>query len=304
MSTANKHTDEAVSLNAFKQPKAFYLIFSIELWERFGFYGLQAIMAVYLVKQLGLSESDSITLFSSFSALVYGLVAIGGWLGDKVLGTKRVIVLGVLVLALGYALVAFSGHNVSIVYIGMATIAVGSGLFKANPSSLLSTCYDKDDPRLDGAFTMFYMSINIGSLFSMMLTPWLAAKYGYSVAFSLCVIGLIITLFNFLFCKRMVKDYGSKPDFAPLQIGKLLMTLVGIVVLIALANWMLHHQSIARLVLAVIALGIVLVFAKEAFALQGAARRKMIVAFLLRHTALDQEARRLEIHHADLCLQK
>jgi len=281
VSTANKHTDEAVSLNAFKQPKAFYLIFSIELWERFGFYGLQAIMAVYLVKQLGLSESDSITLFSSFSALVYGLVAIGGWLGDKVLGTKRVIVLGVLVLALGYALVAFSGHNVSIVYIGMATIAVGSGLFKANPSSLLSTCYDKDDPRLDGAFTMFYMSINIGSLFSMMLTPWLAAKYGYSVAFSLCVIGLIITLFNFLFCKRMVKDYGSKPDFAPLQVGKLLMTLVGVVVLIALANWMLHHQVIARLVLAVIALGIVLVFAKEAFALQGAARRKMIVAFLL-----------------------
>ncbi|SFN37583.1 proton-dependent oligopeptide transporter, POT family [Candidatus Pantoea varia] len=281
MSTANKHTDEAVSLNAFKQPKAFYLIFSIELWERFGFYGLQAIMAVYLVKQLGLSESDSITLFSSFSALVYGLVAIGGWLGDKVLGTKRVIVLGVLVLALGYALVAFSGHNVSIVYVGMATIAVGSGLFKANPSSLLSTCYDKDDPRLDGAFTMFYMSINIGSLFSMMLTPWLAAKYGYSVAFSLCVIGLIITLFNFLFCKRMVRDYGSKPDFAPLQVGKLLMTLVGVVLLIALANWMLHHQVIARLVLAVIALGIVLVFAKEAFALQGAARRKMIVAFLL-----------------------
>lgn len=281
MSTANKHTDEAVSLNAFKQPKAFYLIFSIELWERFGFYGLQAIMAVYLVKQLGLSESDSITLFSSFSALVYGLVAIGGWLGDKVLGTKRVIVLGVLVLALGYALVAFSGHNVSIVYVGMATIAVGSGLFKANPASLLSTCYDKDDPRLDGAFTMFYMSINIGSLFSMMLTPWLAAKYGYSVAFSLCVIGLIITLFNFLFCKRMVRDYGSKPDFAPLQVGKLLMTLVGVVVLIALADWMLHHQVIARLVLAVIALGIVLVFAKEAFALQGAARRKMIVAFLL-----------------------
>ncbi len=104
MSTANKHTDEAVSLNAFRQPKAFYLIFSIELWERFGYYGLQAIMAVYLVKQLGMSEADSITLFTSFSALVYGLVAIGGWLGDKVLGTKRVIILGVIVLALGYAM--------------------------------------------------------------------------------------------------------------------------------------------------------------------------------------------------------
>lgn len=281
MSTANKHPDKAASLNAFKQPKAFYLIFSIELWERFGFYGLQAIMAVYLVKQLGMSESDSITLFSSFSAMVYGLVAIGGWLGDKVLGTKRVIVLGVLVLALGYALVAFSGHNTNIVYLGMATIAVGSGLFKANPSSLLSTCYEKNDPRLDGAFTMFYMSINIGSLFSMMLTPWLAAKYGWSAAFSLSVVGLVITLLNFLFCQRLVKNFGSKPDFAPLQPAKLLATLAGVVVLVFIAAWLLHHQSIARMTLAVVALGIVLIFAKEAFSLQGAARRKMIVAFLM-----------------------
>lgn len=130
MSTANNKPAESVSLNAFKQPRAFYLIFSIELWERFGYYGLQGIMAVYLVKQLGMSEADSITLFSSFSALVYGLVAIGGWLGDKVLGTKRVIMLGAIVLAIGYALVAWSGHDAAIVYMGMATIAVGNGLFK------------------------------------------------------------------------------------------------------------------------------------------------------------------------------
>ncbi|KAF0857519.1 peptide ABC transporter permease [Mixta calida B021323] len=257
------------------------MIFSIELWERFGYYGLQAIMAVYLVKQLGMSEADSITLFSSFSALVYGLTAIGGWLGDKVLGTKRVIILGALVLCVGYGLVAWSGHDVSMVYIGMATVAMGSGLFKANPASLLSTCYDKDDPRLDGAFTMFYMSINVGSLVSMMLTPWLAARYGWSVAFSLSVVGLAITVVNFLLCQKMVKNYGSKPDFAPLNLGKLLMTLIGVVVLITVATWLLHHQFIARIVLGVIALGIILVFAKEAFALQGAARRKMIVAFLL-----------------------
>lgn len=132
MSTANNNSEqpESVSLNAFKQPKAFYLIFSIELWERFGYYGLQGIMAVYLVKMLGLSEADSITLFSSFSALVYGFVAIGGWLGDKVLGSKRVIVLGALVLAVGYAMVAYSGHEIFWVYLGMATIAVGSGLLR------------------------------------------------------------------------------------------------------------------------------------------------------------------------------
>ncbi|MBP2171271.1 POT family proton-dependent oligopeptide transporter [Erwinia toletana] len=280
MSTANKHTDE-VSLNAFKQPKSFYLIFTIELWERFGYYGLQAIMAVYLVKMLGMTESDSITLFSSFSALVYGLVAVGGWLGDKVLGTKRVIVLGILVLATGYGLVAWSGHDQSMVYIGMATIAVGNGLFKANPSSLLSTCYEKDDPRLDGAFTMYYMAINIGSLFSIMATPWLAAKYGWSVAFSLSFVGMLITLVNFLICRRWVKNYGSKPDFAPVNIGKLLMTLVGIVLVITAATWLLHNQQIARIALGCIVVGIVLLFGKEAFAMQGAARRKMIVAFML-----------------------
>ncbi|AVR06046.1 dipeptide/tripeptide permease DtpA [Pluralibacter gergoviae] len=281
MSTANNKSTESVSMNAFKQPKAFYLIFSVELWERFGFYGLQSIMAVYLVKQLGMSEADSITLFSSFSALVYGLVAIGGWLGDKVLGTKRVIVLGAIVLAIGYALVAWSGHDAGVVYAGMATIAVGNGLFKANPSSLLSTCYAKDDPRLDGAFTMYYMSVNIGSFFSMLATPWLAAHYGWSVAFALSVVGMVLTVINFLFCQKWVKQYGSKPDFAPVHFGKLLATIAGVVVLVAIATWLLHNQEIARLVLGVVALVIIFIFAKETFAMHGAARRKMIVAFIL-----------------------
>ncbi|MCC3717865.1 dipeptide/tripeptide permease DtpA [Rouxiella badensis] len=279
--TNSTPTQESVSMNAFKQPRSFYLIFSIELWERFGYYGLQGIMAVYLVKMLGLSESASITLFSSFSALVYGFVAIGGWLGDKVLGSKRVIVLGALVLALGYAQVAYSGHDIFWVYMGMATIAVGSGLFKANPSSLLSTCYAKDDPRLDGAFTMYYMSVNIGSFFSMLATPWLAAKYGWSVAFSLSVVGMLITLVNFMFCRHWVKNHGSKPDFQPMHLGKLLMVVVGVVALIAVSSFLLHNQSIARWALLVVAIGIVCIFGKETFALKGIARRKMMVAFIL-----------------------
>ncbi|MCX2959782.1 MAG: dipeptide/tripeptide permease, partial [Serratia symbiotica] len=75
-------------------------------------------------------------------------------------------------------------------------------LFKANPSSLLSTCYERHDPRLDGAFTMYYMSVNIGSFFSMLATPWLAVHYGWSVAFSLNVVGLLITLVNFMLCRQ------------------------------------------------------------------------------------------------------
>ncbi|MBO1110183.1 dipeptide/tripeptide permease, partial [Plesiomonas shigelloides] len=139
----------------------FYLIFSVELWERFGFYGLQALLAVYLVQALTLSETHSFALFSYFIALVYGLVAVGGWLGDKVLGTKRLLILGALTLMFAYAMLAFSGNHLMWVYLVLGTIAVGTGLFKANPSSLLSKCYAQHDPRLAGAFVLYYLSTNL-----------------------------------------------------------------------------------------------------------------------------------------------
>ncbi len=224
MSTMNNTKN--ISLNAFKQPRSFYLIFSIELWERFGFSGLQGILTIYLTQMLGMSEAQSFILFSAFTALVYGFVAIGGWLGDKVLGTKRVIILGAIVLIFGYAFIAYSSHDVLLVYLGLATISVGNGLFKANPSSLLSTCYDKNDQRLDGAFTMYYMAVNIGSFFSMLAAPWLAKHYGWDIPFSLSVIGLIITLVNFLVCRNWVKDYGSKPDFRSIELSKYLFTII------------------------------------------------------------------------------
>lgn len=282
MSTANHPSPQkSVRVNALKQPKSFYLIFSIELCERFGYYGLQGILAVYLVKMLGLSEADSITLFSSFSALTYGFVAIGGWLGDKVLGNKRVIILGILVLTAGYSMMTWSGHEVFGNYLGMGTIAVGSCLFKANPSSLLSTCYEKGDPRLDGAFTMYYMAINIGSFLSMLATPWLAAHYGWSVAFSLSIIGMLITLVNFVLCRCCIKDYGSPPDFIAINWYCLLAVIAGILVLIPLATWLLYHPYIARMALGVATLGSVLIFAYESLRLDGAPRRRMLVAFIM-----------------------
>lgn len=223
-------------MNAFKQPKAFYLIFSIELWNVLVITAYKELWLFTWLNNwvcLKLDQSPfSLPLVPWF--MVWSLS--GGWLGDKVLGTKRVIMLGAIVLAIGYALVAWSGHDAGIVYMGMAAIAVGNGLFKANPSSLLSTCYEKNDPRLDGAFTMYYMSVNIGSFFSMIATPWLAAKYGWSVAFALSVVGLLITIVNFAFCQRWVKQYGSKPDFEPINYRNLLLTIIGVEALIAIAT--------------------------------------------------------------------
>ncbi|QEL56453.1 dipeptide/tripeptide permease DtpA [Chromobacterium paludis] len=269
------------ALNPLRQPKPFYLIFTIEFWERFGFYGLQGILAVYLVKALGLREAESFTLFSAFIALVYGLVSVGGWLGDKVLGTRRTILLGALVLTAGYAMVTASAGNISLLYLGMGTIAVGNGLFKANPSSLLSKCYEANDPRLDGAFTMYYMAINVGSLLSMLATPWLADRFGYAHAFALSVAGMVITVLNFLLMQGWVKAYGSEADFRSPRLGTWLAVLAGVALACCIAALLLKHERIANGVLAVLSIGVVGFFVKETLQLTGAARKKMIVAAVL-----------------------
>ncbi|MCL9782851.1 dipeptide/tripeptide permease DtpA [Vibrio sp. S4M6] len=273
-------------LNVFKQPKQFYLIFSIEFWERFGYYGMQAILTVYLVQILGMKESTSFVLFGAFSALVYGFVAAGGWIGDKVLGTKRTITLGAIFLTVGYALLGLStgkSHlgGETFIFIAMGVITVGNGLFKANPSSLLSKCYEENDPRLDGAFTMYYMAINLGSFFSMLLTPYVAVKLGYGMAFGVSAAGLIITVVNFVFCQRMLKGVGSPADLAPLNMGKTLVVIIGSVIASFVCAYLLQHLSVAHAILAIAGIIILALYFKEAFSISGIERAKMLVAFVL-----------------------
>ncbi|MCG6266434.1 dipeptide/tripeptide permease DtpA [Vibrio furnissii] len=273
-------------LNIFKQPKSFYLIFSIEFWERFGFYGMQAILTVYLVKILGMDESSSFVLFGAFSALVYGFVAAGGWIGDKVIGTKRAITLGAIILMVGYVLLGISTSGAhlggkTLIYVAMGFITVGNGLFKANPSSLLAKVYPENDPRLDGAFTMYYMAVNLGSFFSMIITPIVAERAGYGLAFGVSAIGLAITVVNFMICQRMLKNVGSPADLKPVNKGYLLAVTVGSVIVSFVCSYLLQNLMLAHAILVVAGLIIVSFYFKEAFSISGIERQKMLVAFIL-----------------------
>lgn len=272
-------------LNVFKQPKAFYLIFSIEFWERFGFYGMQAILTVYLVQILGMSESTSFVLFGAFNALIYGLICGGGWVGDKILGTKRTITLGAIFLALGYVILGMSTTHMfssnSIIYLAMGCISVGNGLFKANPSSLLAKVYDEVDPRLDGAFTMYYMAINLGSFISMIITPIVAVKMGYGLAFGVSAVGLAITILNFIFCQYIVKGVGSPADARKLNITHLMLVIAGSIVMCFVSMYLLKHISVAHMALLVAGIAIIVLYMKDAFSISGVERAKMLVAFVL-----------------------
>lgn len=265
----------------FNQPKPFKMIFFIELWERFGYYGLQGILAVYFVEHLGYSQQDAFVTFGAFAALVFGLVAIGGYVGDHVLGTKRTMILGALVLALGYLMMAMSIEHPGLIFYALATVAVGNGLFKANPASLLAKCYEDNDSRLDGAFTLYYMAINVGSLVALSLSPVIADAYGYGMAFAISGLGLIASLLSYLLFRYTVQGIGSKPDNQPLSYLRLLAVMLVSVAAVFLCAWLMVNIMMANIVLGLIGIAVISIFAKETLAETGVARKRMIVVFIL-----------------------
>ncbi|AJC50646.1 oligopeptide:H+ symporter [Coxiella endosymbiont of Amblyomma americanum] len=230
------------------QPKSFYLIFFIEIWERFGFYGVQVLLVLYMVQQLGYQDSRADFLFSAFSALVFLLPCLGGYIGDKVLGTKRTILLGAVVLAFGYLILSLPKVSSQHFSLPLAFIAVGVGLFKANPSSLLSKVYEETPHNLDSGFTLYYMAINIGAAVSMNLTPILNNFFGWHIAFSVCCIGMMLAILNFLIMRKTIFSIGSKPDQIPLRWDYFGYVLLGIIVLIFVSNFLLnYYQAISWL---------------------------------------------------------
>lgn len=226
------------------QPKPFYLIFFIEIWERFGFYGVQALLVLYMVQQLGYQDSHADFLFTAFSALVFLLPCLGGYIGDKVLGTKRTILLGAVVLGFGYLLLSLPEIPSRHLALPLAFIAVGVGLFKANPSSLLSKVYEETPHNLDSGFTLYYMAINIGAAISMNLTPILNKFFGWHIAFSVCCVGMIFAILNFLLMQKSIFGIGSKPDQEPLRWDYFVYVLLGTGALIVGSNFLLNHYQL------------------------------------------------------------
>ncbi|MEW5818552.1 MAG: oligopeptide:H+ symporter [Cyanobacteriota bacterium] len=264
---------------AFNHPKPFYLIWFIELWERFGFYGMQAILVLYLVKELGFNDDQAYNTFGAFAAILYALTILGGYVGDNVLGTKRTIVVGAITLFLGYLMLSIGNQHT--IYHGLGVICVGNGLFKANPSSLLSKLYEPNDPRIDGAFTLYYMSINIGSFVSIAATPFVAHHYGWNIAFSVSAIGLMLGIINYLCLMHWAKDVGSAPDFKPLEKIKLLYIIFGSILVAVISSWLLQNLNMAHSLLALTAIVVIIIYIKEVLVLKGQDRANLIACLIL-----------------------
>ncbi len=262
-----------------KQPHAFYMIFMLEIWERFGYYIVSGILALYFIRFMGFSEQVAYHTFGAFFALVYGMVALGGYLGDKVLGTKRTIVLGLVILLLGYLALALADKKH--VFFALGLICAGNGLFKANPASLLAQCYEGQDPRLYSAFTLYYMAINLGSIAALFIGPTMSSAFGYPFAFLASFIGIILALMNYMFQRRHVASINTAADGRVLGVWGWCLILIAIIVATMSSAFLLQHVMVAKnLVLLITCLVVAIYF----FYMRHGNRvscLRMLLAFLL-----------------------
>lgn len=271
------------------QTRSFLTVALIELWERFGYYGMQALIVYFMVQRLGFDDTRATLVWGAAAALIYVAPAIGGWIGDKVLGTRRCMVFGAIVLSLGYALMAIPTTNTWLTFSALGVIVVGNGLFKPNTANLVRKIYEGDDARIDSAFTIYYMAVNVGSTVSMLATPALKDHFnatsngelGWHVAFAVCSVGLWVGLLTVGVLRRTVGHIGSPPDALPLDWSKLALVGAGGVLAVGASAVILEYQWLARLFVYVAGLVVLGIFIHLIRTSQASERAGLVAALVL-----------------------
>jgi len=207
------HADEP---QMFGHPKGLFYLFFAELWERFSFYGMRALLMLYMTKEIfqALAEKDTAAaaVYASYGSLVYASTVIGGRISDKILGMRSSIFLGGILMSLGHFVLAV--ENDIAFFLALALIVVGNGFFKPNISTFVGSLYKDGDRRKDSGFTIFYMGINVGGFVAPLLCGWLAVSYGWHYGFGLAGVGMLTGLFFFWsgIKKNVFGDKGLPPS--------------------------------------------------------------------------------------------
>ena len=195
-----------------KQPAGLYLLFATEMWERFSFYSLKALFILYLTKELLLSKEQASGYFGTLMSLIFLSPLIGGYIADKWIGKRASIIIGALCIIAGQFCMGQGSLNA--VFVAMGLIVAGNGFFKPNISSIVGDLYEKNDPRRDSGFTIFYMGINLGSFLAGLIAGTLAAKYGWAYGFGSAAVGMIFGLILFIWGKdKFLQGKGKAPKY-------------------------------------------------------------------------------------------
>ncbi len=200
----------------FDHPSGLFVLFFTEMWERFSYYGMRAILVLFLTASLldegwGWERKDAMILYGWYTMLVYFTPLIGGILADKLLGYRNAVVIGAFLMALGHASLALESMEQGFFYLGLILLIAGNGLFKPNISSIVGQLYKPDDSRIDGAYTIFYMGINAGAFLGILLCGYLGEKEGWHYGFGLAGIFMFFGMLQFFFAQNIFGSIGTKP---------------------------------------------------------------------------------------------
>ena len=196
-----------------RHPRSLYVLFFTEMWERFSYYGMRAILVLYLTSKaggFGWSDAQALSLYGTYTSLVYLTPVIGGWLADRYLGQRRALYIGGVLMMIGHFLLALPGLEVF--YAALGFLIIGNGFFKPNISTMVGGLYAPGDARRDSAFTIFYMGINLGGAVGPLLCGWLGEQIGWHYGFSAAGVGMGLGLISFLlFSKKLLGTVGLPP---------------------------------------------------------------------------------------------
>ena len=214
--------------NQTGHPKGLYLLFFTEMWERFSYYGMRAILVLFLTKQLLMDKGLSSELYGTFTGLVYLTPIIGGYMADRYWGNRKSILLGGLLMAAGQFCLYFSGEASShmLMYVGLGLLVFGNGFFKPNISTMVGQLYPENDKRLDPAYTIFYMGINLGAFFAPLVCGYLGENVAFKWGFLAAGIGMLIGTGAFYWLKSTYLvsptgyQIGAEPNKARLKEGE------------------------------------------------------------------------------------
>lgn len=212
----NNTPDDFFKTQVLGHPAGLFVLFFTEMWERFSFYGMRALLVLFLVSSFGIGGWDwprenALALYGTYIAMLYLTPIIGGYLADRFLGNRRAVILGAIIMTFGHASMAIESNPIFL-YLGLLLLIIGTGFFKPNMISFLSILYKDFPEKKDGAFTIFYMGVNAGAFLGIMLCGYLGEVLGWSWGFGLAGIFMLLGLFQFILAQKIFGDAGTKPN--------------------------------------------------------------------------------------------
>ena len=278
----------------FGHPKGLAMLFFAEMWERFSYYGMRALLTLYLVKHWLYSDGSANLIYGAYTSLVYITPVLGGWLADRYLGQRKAVLFGAVLLTLGHFAMAFEGDGsgyandptLNVFWLALALIIVGSGFLKANISVIVGQLYPRTDIRRDSAYTIFYMGINLGAAAGGIIAGYLGETVGWAYGFGAAGIGMLLGLVVFVLGKPLLRGRGEPPVPAKLKEKvagfnlEWLLYAVGVVG-VGVIWFLIQYQEAVGWILLVTGAALLLYVLFEAFKLDNEARDRVFAMIFI-----------------------